>query len=158
MQERTACRASELAEAASTSSSNMLETFWVTGMHSTRSMTLTPQISSFHRSCSLAGREMMLGFVAGSKVAKIYGALEAREKYYCNFGVNPDVVPWLKQGPMKIVGSDHEGEIRVLELPDHPFFIATLFVPQLRARSPRSRQLPPATLLVGHNGVPRLDP
>jgi CTP synthase (UTP-ammonia lyase) len=96
--------------------------------------------------CSLAGREMMLGFVAGSKVAKIYGALEAREKYYCNFGVNPDVVPWLKQGPMKIVGSDHEGEIRVLELPDHPFFIATLFVPQTSSQPDRPHPLVTAFL------------
>src|SRR3984893_264577 len=84
--------------------------------------------------CSLAGREMNLNFATGSKVAGIYGALEAREQYYCNFGVNPDVVEFLKLGPMKIVGSDAEGEIRVLELPDHPFFVATLFVPQTRSQ------------------------
>ena len=84
--------------------------------------------------CSLAGREMKLTFVPGSKVAEIYGGLQAAENYYCNFGVNPDVVPRFREGPMRIVGSDSEGEIRVLELPDHPFFIATLFVPQNRSR------------------------
>ena len=96
--------------------------------------------------CSLAGREMRLRFVAGSKVAGIYGALQATESYYCNFGVNPDVVPFLKQGPMRIVGSDPEGEVRVLELPEHPFFIATLFVPQNRSRADHPHPLVTAFL------------
>ena len=30
-----------------------------------------------------------------------------------------------------MVGVDQDGEARVLELPDHRFFVATLFVPQL---------------------------
>ncbi|MCK9397440.1 MAG: CTP synthase [Methylobacter sp.] len=85
--------------------------------------------------CSLAGREMQLNFVPESKVASIYGSLSAKERYYCNFGVNPDCIDELKQGPMNISGSDAEGEIRVIEHPDHPFFIGTLFVPQSRSTS-----------------------
>ena len=85
--------------------------------------------------CSLAGREMRLRFLAGSKVAKIYGAVEATERYYCNFGVNPEVVPLFKNSPMRIAGWDDEGEIRVLELPEHQFFVATLFVPQTLSRA-----------------------
>jgi CTP synthase (UTP-ammonia lyase) len=85
--------------------------------------------------CSLAGKEMNLRFVPGSRVAEIYGALEVKEHYYCNFGVNPSVVQLLTKGPMQVVGSDSEGEIRVLELPNHPFFVATLFVPQARSRA-----------------------
>jgi CTP synthase (UTP-ammonia lyase) len=83
--------------------------------------------------CSLAGREMQLEFTAGSRVASIYGSLHASEHYYCNFGVNPAIVPILKSGPMSFTGSDSEGEIRVMELPDRPFFIGTLFVPQARS-------------------------
>lgn len=85
--------------------------------------------------CSLAGRQMQLELTAGSSVARIYGATTATEEYYCNFGVNPDVVPVLKSGALKVVGSDAEGEVRVLELPEHPFFVATLFVPQTRSRA-----------------------
>lgn len=85
--------------------------------------------------CSLAGREMQLNFVPGSQVAAIYGSLSAKEHYYCNFGVNPDCIDELKQGPLNISGSDAEGEIRVIEHPDHPFFIGTLFVPQSRPTS-----------------------
>jgi CTP synthase (UTP-ammonia lyase) len=80
--------------------------------------------------CSLAGREMKLNFVEGSRVAQIYGSLTASEEYYCNFGVNPAKVRLLKTGPLHISGSDAEGEIRVIELPAHPFFLGTLFVPQ----------------------------
>lgn len=83
--------------------------------------------------CALAGREMKLTFVSGSQVAQIYGALSATEHYYCNFGVNPDYIRQLKQGPLSISGSDIEGEIRVIEYPGHPFFIGTLFVPQTRS-------------------------
>lgn len=83
--------------------------------------------------CSLAGREMRLNFVSGSQVAAIYGGLSATEHYYCNFGVNPDCIRELTQGPLSISGSDKEGEVRVVEYPGHPFFIGTLFVPQTRS-------------------------
>jgi CTP synthase (UTP-ammonia lyase) len=80
--------------------------------------------------CSLVGREMELRFQPDSHVARIYGATKTRERYYCNFGVAPDAVELLKGGPLCVVGSDAEGEVRVIELPGHPFFIGTLFVPQ----------------------------
>lgn len=80
--------------------------------------------------CSLAGREMRLVFKPGSRVASAYGTFGAIEEYYCNFGVNPDKVDLLGSGPLQITGSDAEGEIRVVELPSHPFFVGTLFVPQ----------------------------
>jgi CTP synthase (UTP-ammonia lyase) len=86
-----------------------------------------------HLACSLAGREMQLTFVPGSQVAAIYGELSAKEHYYCNFGVNPEYIQTLRQGPLRISGADAEGEIRVMEHPGHPFFIGTLFVPQTRS-------------------------
>ena len=36
---------------------------------------------------------------------------------------------------------DAEGDVRVVELPEHPFFIATLFVPQLRSTAERPHPL-----------------
>lgn len=91
--------------------------------------------------CSLAGREMELTFPSGSRVAEIYGAISATERYYCNFGVNPDHVSLLKSGSLKITGSDSEGEIRVIELPGHPFFLGTLFVPQTRSTAEQPHPL-----------------
>lgn len=83
--------------------------------------------------CSLVGRELPLTFTPESQVATAYGATSAVERYYCNFGVNPECVAQLKQGPLRIVGHDVEGEIRVVELPGHPFFVGTLFLPQARS-------------------------
>jgi len=41
----------------------------------------------------------------------------------------------LHNGGLRVVGTDQDGEARVLELPDRRFYIATLFVPQLISRS-----------------------
>jgi CTP synthase (UTP-ammonia lyase) len=91
--------------------------------------------------CSLAGREMRLTFAPGSRVAAIYGASTAMEAYYCNFGVNPEYVPLLRSGALAISGADAEGEARVIELPGHPFFVGTLFVPQTRSTLERPHPL-----------------
>jgi CTP synthase (UTP-ammonia lyase) len=96
--------------------------------------------------CSLAGREMELTFASGSQVAEIYGATSAVEQYYCNFGVNPDYVALLQSGSLKITGSDREGEVRVIELPGHPFFLGTLFVPQINSTVERPHPLVTAFL------------
>lgn len=95
---------------------------------------------------SLVGREMTLSLVPGSQAAGIYGATSVQEHYYCNFGVNPESVSLLKQGPLKISGSDMEGEVRVVEYPGHPFFIGTLFVPQQRSTPARPHPLVTAFL------------
>jgi len=44
-----------------------------------------------------------------------------------------------------VSGVGETGEMRIVELPEHPFFLATLFLPQ--ARSTASR---PHPLLVGY--------
>ncbi|MFO0699523.1 MAG: hypothetical protein U0236_09855 [Nitrospira sp.] len=96
--------------------------------------------------CSLAGRIMHLTFSEDSHVAAIYGEASATEQYYCNFGVNPSVVSMLKSGPMRITGSDAEGDIRVVEYPGHPFFIGTLFIPQSKSTAERPHPLVTAFL------------
>jgi CTP synthase (UTP-ammonia lyase) len=83
--------------------------------------------------CSLAGREMKLTFTEGSQIASIYDSVTDVEQYYCNFGVNPKYIPYLKSRSLKVTGADNEGEVRVIELPNHPFFLGTLFVPQARS-------------------------
>jgi len=88
--------------------------------------------------CSLAGRELRILLEPGSQVAEIYGATEAREQYYCNFGINPEKTDLFRNGELRVTGSDAEGEVRVVELRAHPLFIGTLFVPQFRS----SRECP----------------
>lgn len=91
--------------------------------------------------CSLAGRELQLSLVKGSRVANFYGRTEVSERYYCNFGVNPDYVEELKKAPIQITGSDAEGEIRIVEMPGNKFFVATLFVPQARSTAEQPHPL-----------------
>jgi len=106
--------------------------------------------------CSLAGRAMQLTFEPNARVAAIYGATTAIEQYYCNFGINPDYIEALKQGPMHITGADVEGEIRVIEWPDHRFFIGTLFVPQARSTLQQPHPLVAAFLAatIGNTRLP----
>ncbi len=81
----------------------------------------------------LAGRSTRVNLAPGSRAAAIYGALSAKERYECDFGINPDCVDPLREGPVRFTGADSDGELRVLELPDHPFFMGTLFAPQARS-------------------------
>ncbi len=80
--------------------------------------------------CSLVGRTMTVTLEPGSMLASIYGRNNVQEQYLCNFGVNLDYVDKLRSGTLKVVGSDAEGTVRAVELPGHPFFIGTLFLPQ----------------------------
>lgn len=103
--------------------------------------------------CSLAGRTMRIEFAPGSRVASIYGDSTASEHYYCNFAVNPEFLGELTRGPLNISGSDTEGEARVIEHPNHPFFIGTLFVPQTRSRPQEPHPLVTEFLRVVRNSA-----
>lgn len=46
---------------------------------------------------------------------------------------------------LKVVGLDAGGHVRIVELADHPFFIATLFLPQLT-----STALTPHPLIIAY--------
>ncbi|MFI9845669.1 hypothetical protein ACIHFD_52205 [Nonomuraea sp. NPDC051941] len=95
--------------------------------------------------CSLAGRTMPVTLTPGSTVAALYGESEVKEQYYCNFGLNPAHQSALHEGGLRVTGRvtgrDDSGEARVLELPGHPFYLATLFVPQTRSLPGRPHPL-----------------
>ncbi len=91
--------------------------------------------------CSLVGREMSISLRPGSRTARAYGRNTVSERYYCNFGVNPEFVDQLASAGFVIAGTDSTGECRVMELPNHPFFVGTLYVPQARSRSDQSHPL-----------------
>ena len=88
--------------------------------------------------CVIAGRTMQVRLEPGSGAAALYGgAREVDEQYYCNFGLNPEYRSLLEDGGLRITGEDADGEPRVFELDDHPFYVATLFVPQTRSEPGR---------------------
>jgi CTP synthase (UTP-ammonia lyase) len=73
-----------------------------------------------------------------SRAASIYGRTAVAEFYRCQFGLNPEYVTPLHRGGLRVTGVDVEGLATVVEFPDHPFFVATLFLPEhaSRARAP----------------------
>jgi CTP synthase (UTP-ammonia lyase) len=81
-------------------------------------------------SCSLAGQSMTVRLRPGTLASLAYGRLAATERYYCDFGLNPAYLTTLTDSGLTVSGTDQDGEPRILELPAHPFFLATLFVPQ----------------------------
>jgi CTP synthase (UTP-ammonia lyase) len=83
--------------------------------------------------CSLVGQEQSVRLVPQTRAAQLYGVETVVEPYYCNYGVNADYLPRLVDSGLRVSGVGEEGEVRIVELPDHPFFVATLFLPQARS-------------------------
>jgi CTP synthase (UTP-ammonia lyase) len=82
-------------------------------------------------SCSLGANECRVRAVPGSLFARALGAERTRERYHCTFGLNPTSLPVLTGHGLRFTGFDDDGVVRVAELPTHPFFLGTLFQPEL---------------------------
>lgn len=78
-------------------------------------------------SCSLVEQRGAVRFEPGSRIAAAYGTLDSDEGYHCNFGVNPEFSAALGDNTLRITAWDEAGDVRGVELLDHPFFVATLF-------------------------------
>lgn len=68
----------------------------------------------------------------GSVLQQAYGSEEADEQFACNYGLNPRFAHVFRNG-LRITGVDLEGAVRAVELDGHPFFAATLYLPQVRS-------------------------
>jgi CTP synthase (UTP-ammonia lyase) len=71
----------------------------------------------------------------GTLSRQVYGREELIEEFSCNYGLNPAYRDQICSGGLRIAGLDPDGEVRIVELSDHPYFIATLFLPQLSSKS-----------------------
>jgi CTP synthase (UTP-ammonia lyase) len=91
--------------------------------------------------CSLVGATASIELRAGSRIAAAYGEARAVEGFYCRYGLNPAYRSRLEQGPLRISGVDSDGDVRAVERDDHPFFVATLFQPELSAFGDRAHPL-----------------
>lgn len=91
--------------------------------------------------CSLVGHEGAIVLAADSRAAQLIGAQRTLERYHCNYGPNPAHVERLRTHGLHFTGTDDSGDIRIAELPDHPFFLATLFQPELHGDGTRPHPL-----------------
>jgi len=83
--------------------------------------------------CALLEATGMIVLRSGSRVAALYGQSEVVEAYHCRFGLNPHYEVLLKDTDLRISGRDTGGEVRIVELEGHPFYVATLFQPERSA-------------------------
>jgi CTP synthase (UTP-ammonia lyase) len=70
---------------------------------------------------------------ADSLAYRIYQRQDIQEEYSCSFGLNAAFRQAMEAGGLRISGLDEQDEVRVVELANHRFFLATLFLPQLRS-------------------------
>ena len=83
--------------------------------------------------CALREVEARIRLKRGSRARTIYGCDEISEPFNCGFGLNPEHEQLFHNSKLKIAGVADDGSARVIELHDHPFFIATLFQPERSA-------------------------
>jgi CTP synthase len=78
----------------------------------------------------------------GTLAARAYGVDVVEERHRHRYEVNPSYHEALRAGGMVISGSSQKGRLaEIVELPDHPFFIAGQFHPELRSRPTRPHPL-----------------
>ena len=81
--------------------------------------------------CTLFGEEATVTIADGTLAGRLMGAGPASERYFCRFGLNSDYEATLVAHGLVISGRDDDGDARVAELPGHPFFLGSLFQPEL---------------------------
>jgi CTP synthase (UTP-ammonia lyase) len=91
----------------------------------------TPVISLL--SCSLQDQTITVQLTSGSRLAALHGILQVVEHTTCSYGLAPEVQHIANEHGMVIAATDPTGEVRAIERVDHPFFVATLYQPQLRS-------------------------
>jgi CTP synthase (UTP-ammonia lyase) len=81
--------------------------------------------------CSLVGQQQAVRIVPGTGAYRAYGTERAVEAFRCSYGLNPAYRELFAGTALVVSGLGMEGEARVIELPNHRFYLATLYVPQL---------------------------
>jgi CTP synthase (UTP-ammonia lyase) len=100
--------------------------------------------------CSLVGQERTVIPVAGTRLAEICGSEPFTGFHYCNYGL----APGLELPGLVVAAHAEDAGVEALELPGHPFYMATLFQPQV-GTSERGALHPLVAALVSAAGAAR---
>ena len=85
-------------------------------------------------SCSLDGQQIDVFLTPGTTLAALHdNAVSVTEFTTCNYGLEPGRQGIASRGGMVVSAVDDTGGVRAVERSDHPFFLATLYQPQLRS-------------------------
>ncbi|WP_329336236.1 hypothetical protein OG252_13555 [Streptomyces sp. NBC_01352] len=80
--------------------------------------------------CSLVGHEAVVSVEPGSLAQSVIGSERTVEHYFCAYGPTRHL-DTLRAHGLRFSGYDEDGHVRIAELPGHPFFLASLFQPEL---------------------------
>ena len=92
---------------------------------------LMPIISELD--CALVGLRARVHFMPGSHLRAAYKAPDSIEEYHCSYGLNDRYRRLIEGKDLCVAAVDDQREVRAVELDGHPFFVATLFQPEMRA-------------------------
>jgi CTP synthase (UTP-ammonia lyase) len=102
-------------------------------------------------SCNLKGDPLEITITEeDTLVFRVCGTHRLTGRYYCNFGLNTDYQQQIDDTGFRVVGIDATKEARILELEGHPFYVATLFIPQMNSTADRPHPLITAFLRAGN--------
>lgn len=82
-------------------------------------------------SCSLVGEERPVTAVAGTRVAELCGTEPFTGFHWCNYGLVPEREAALVAAGLVVAARAPDAGVEAVELPGHPFYVATLFQPQV---------------------------
>ena len=82
-------------------------------------------------SCSLVAQERVVTAIPGTRMFEISGAEPFVGFHWCNYGLAPSYVDRLATHGLVISATADDAGAEAIELRDHPFFLATLFQPQI---------------------------
>ena len=88
--------------------------------------------------CSLVGHEGPIAYTPGTLIQRIAGVERSLERYHCSYGIAPEYVATLERAGVICGAHDQDGAPRALELAEHPFFLGTLFQPELAGDGTRA--------------------
>ena len=91
--------------------------------------------------CNIRGQKMTVHIQPETRACQLYENNTTIEEYFCNFGINPTYRESLIEAGLSITATDSDEEPRILELPSHRFFVASLFVPQTTSTPERPHPL-----------------
>jgi CTP synthase (UTP-ammonia lyase) len=85
--------------------------------------------------CSLQGEIRLIEPLAGSLFYSLVGGRTLPGMHYCSYAPTASSIAALTDTGFRVGACSRDGGAEVIELPGHPFFVASLFQPQIGASS-----------------------
>jgi CTP synthase (UTP-ammonia lyase) len=83
--------------------------------------------------CSLEAQERLVTCLPGTRLHELCGDVPFVGFHWCNYGVAAEYTEQLAARGLVVSATADDAGVEAVELPNHPFFLATLFQPQVGA-------------------------